>query len=415
MKSALLLSALIIFAAYLYSTVKSKYEASKYLFYDISYGPFTIKVSGKPIKNEGEHGGKVYFEHVTYKVFHDGKPVDFPNTENNTKHSTSLNMVMALSGTPVPTLLVAGQAYYLLFLENGVPVVEQIPLMYSLQFLDSQNGQPGPRLELFRKAELADLDKLDTYEGGRYLMISKNIMIDLQTHKTWDLNKNNQAVENYSFPQPEHALALSPNEKCIVFNAAFQTWNAPEEDCPDSEHALVVYDFAEDSGYLVKYDDTDTRLTSWQDVDSQWFNAYFEWKKSSTGDRLQLRKFEKLPNWTGRFSEEGAYYTLYPVKPGMLAVFLDFVLSQMGWSKDNILEEKSHEYTGHCFYLGSGTTKVDVVFKEDEQTLSFSKHLYDDKTPENIGIVKKIGDAFEAELSEGKHQEHFGRIIRRKY
>jgi len=125
MKSALLLSALIIFAAYLYSTLKSKYEASKYLFYDISYSPFTIKASGKPVNNEGEHGGKVHFEHVTYIVFHNGKPVDFPNTENNTKRSTSLEMVMTLSGTPVPTLLVAGQAYYLLYLENGVPVVEQ--------------------------------------------------------------------------------------------------------------------------------------------------------------------------------------------------------------------------------------------------------------------------------------------------
>ncbi|MEZ4827748.1 MAG: hypothetical protein R3C61_15910 [Bacteroidia bacterium] len=33
------------------------------------------------------------------------------------------------------------------------------------------------------------------------------------------------------------------------------------------------------------------------------------------------------------------------------------------------------------------------------------------KSPEYEALVKKIAEDFNAELSEGKHQEHFGRVI----
>ena len=55
--------------------------------------------------------------------------------------------------------------------------------------------------------------------------------------------------------------------------------------------------------------------------------------------------------------------------------------------------------------------KLDIGYKEDEQILTFSNYLYGMKTPENEALVKKIADAFNKELLEGKHQEHFGRIL----
>jgi hypothetical protein len=72
-----------------------------------------------------------------------------------------------------------------------------------------------------------------------------------------------------------------------------------------------------------------------------WFNTYFTWEKTPKGDRLQLRSLGKLPYWTGHYNLIDNYYTLYPVKPGMLPVHLDFVLTQMGWRKDNIVKDEA--------------------------------------------------------------------------
>ena len=195
----------------------------------------------------------------------------------------------------------------------------------------------------------------------------------------------------------------------MVFNAGFQSWNTPEKDLPDSEHALVVYDFEADKGYTVLYDDTDTRMKNIADIDLAWFNTYFEW--NANGDTLALKKWDQLPLWTGSYRERDNYYYLYPVKAGMVPVFRDFVLQNMGWNVSNILKDTTGEYTGQTIELGSGNTKLDITFQEDEQKISFSRNLYVEDSPEYKVLIPKIAKAFDAELSSGKHQEHFGRIM----
>lgn len=415
MKITLLIVSIVIVFAFIYSVAKGKLEKSNNLTKEIPYGPFTIKVSATTGKTFNINYGMVNYTNVAYSVYHNGKPIVFPGALQTNTGLPFMWAVYALSGAPDPTLIVGSQSLYMIYLKEGNPVVE--PLLQqsydfaSLQFLDSQNGQPGPYSEVYMKGEATDLDKLDSLEGGQFLLVSQHAVLDVHTRKTVELNKDNSAVENYSFPSPRGALAFSPDQKTIVFRAEFQSWNTQDEDLPDSEHALVAYNFETDSGYAVKYDDTDTRMANVQDIDYQWFSAYFEWEKSPTGDRLQLRKLEKLPNWMGKYDPRDNYYTIYPVQSGMLPVFLEFVLAQMGWSKENILEDKTAEYSGHTITLGSGEVKLNIGYQEDDRKLSFSKDLYVAMTPEYEVLVKKIADAFNAELREGKHQEHFGRVI----
>ena len=408
MKIALLLTALILCAAYFYSAAKDKRAASNNVSKEIQYGPFTIKVSATTGKRINMNYGMANYTNVAYAIFYDDHPIVFPNSLQNNTGLPFLWAVYALPGAPDPTLVAGSQSMYLVYLKDGVPVVEPIfkqgSDFASVQFLDSQNGQPGLYSEVFMKNEATDLEKLDSLDGGRYLLVSKHAVLDVQTRKIWEMNKNNNAVENYSFPSPNGALAFSPDQKSIVFHAEFQSWNTQAEDLPDSEHALVVYDFEKDSGYAVRYDDTDTRMTNPQNIDHRWFETYFEWKAFPTGDSLQLRQLEKLPNWIGQYDPRDNYYTIYPVKAGMLPVFLDFVLGQMGWSKDNIIEDKTAVYSGRTLTLGSGEVKLDINFQEDEQKMTLSKFAYVDKTPEYEALVKKMAEAFNAELSAGKHQ-----------
>ena len=411
MKIALVCTILLLVAAYFYF----KPAASNNFTKDLQYGPFTIRVSASTSKSFNINYGMVNTTSVAYAIFHDGKPIVFPGMLQNNTGLPFLWAVYALPGAPDPTLVAGSQSLYLIYLKNGVPVVEPILQQghdfASLQFLDSDNGQPGRYSEVFMKNKVADLEKLDSLEGGRYLMVSEHAVLDVQTRKIWVMNKDNHAVQNYSFPSPHGALAFSPDQKSIVFQAEFQSWNTGDKDLPDSEHALVAYDFEKDRGYAVEYDDTDTRMTSVGDIDRQWFDTYFEWNIVPEGDRLQQRQLKVLPNWTGKYNPQDNYYTLYPVKPGMVSVFLEFVLAQMSWTKVNIVQDTTGEYTGRRLNLGAGTVKLDIGFQEDEQKLTFSNYLYDEKTPENVTLVKKIAEAFNAELQEGKHQEHFGRIF----
>ncbi|MCB9080604.1 MAG: hypothetical protein H6555_02720 [Lewinellaceae bacterium] len=412
MKIILLLTAIILIAVYFYFNPGSSKSTST----DIPYGPFTVRVTATTGKTFNMNYGRVNYTNVAYAILYKGQPVVFPDALQNNTGLPFMWAVYALPGAPDPTLIAGSQSLFLVYLQKGEPIVKPILKQgydfASLQFLDSEEGQPGPYSEVFMKNETAHLDTLDRLEGGRFLMVSEHAILDVQTRKIWEMNKNNNDVENYSFPSPHGALAFSPDQKSIVFHAEFQSWNTPDENLPDSEHALVVYNFEKDSGYAVKYDDTDTRMTNTaQDVNRTWFSTYFAWNKSPEGDQLHLRELDQLPYWKGKYTPNDHYYTLYPVKPEMLPVFLDFVFGQMGWSKANILEEKTHEYTGHCLLLGSGEVKFDIRFKEDEQILTFSSYSYEEMTPEKVVRVKKIADAFNAELSSGKHQAYFGRIF----
>lgn len=414
MKQALYLTTAAFIAVYFFST---RLGDARSVEKDVAYGPFTIRSTASTSKQFNLNYGMVDQTSVALALLHNGKPVPFPNALQNNTGLPYLWRVYALPGTPDPTLIAGSQSLYLVYLKNGAPVVEPILEQghdfASLQFLDSDNGQPGPYQEVFARNEADELGKLDSIEGGRYLMVSEHAVLDVQTRAIRHFNTNNNDVENYSFPSPHGALAFSPDRESIVFRGEFQSWNASDEELPDSEHALIVYNFARDDGYAVRFDDTELRLLHVDGMDRQWFEKFFEWKKSPEGDRLRLRKLDKPPYWTGTFSVDDGYpyYTLYPVNAPMLSAFLIFLEQQTGWTKANIVEDKYHEYTGRIITFASGDKKFDVTLQEDAQTLQFSRHLYADPSPEYTAQVKKLADAFEAELATGKYQEHFGKII----
>jgi hypothetical protein len=396
-----------------YMLRKGKGPGTTSMHKEFAYGPFVIQADASTGKTYNINTGMSTYTNIGYSIWYEGKPVVFPGALQTNTGLPFLWRVYALPDAPIPTLVAGSQSLYLIYIKDGQamvePILEQSTDFASIQFLDSEQGQPGTFMEVFSKSDIQDMDHLDTLKGGRYLLLSGHAVLDIQTGKQMLFNKDNSAVDNYSYPQPNGAIAFSPDRKKIVFNAGFQSWNTEESKLPDSEHALVVYDFENDKAYSVLYDDTDTRMKNINDINLDWFNTYFEW--NANGDMLSLKKWDKLPYWTGSYREKDNYYYLYPVKAGMLPVFKDFVLHQMGWNETNIIRDTTSEYVGHKIELGSGATKLDIVFQEDEQQISFSKGLYENDSPEYKAIVEKIAKAFDQELLAGKHQEHFGRII----
>lgn len=415
MKIAIILAILVLITVSLFSKCSGTTESFEKT---ISYGPFEIRIEASSGKQFDLDKGKVGWTRVAYSIWHDGKPVPFPKELQSNTGLPYLWRVYALPGATDPTLLAGSQSLFLIYLQDGAPVVqpilEQNSDFASLQFLDSENGQPGPYTEVYARNSTDNLDLLDSLQGGRFLMIGKQAVLDVQTRRVRTFHTNNHDVDHYNFPTPHGALAFSPDQKSIVFRANFQTWDTADEDLPDTEKALVVYDYQEDNGYALVFDDNDLRLLDVDEMDYDWFERFFEWENSDSGGRLAIRKLEAPPYWSGRFKveyETNPYYTLYPVKDGMLPVFLALLEQHSGLRSSNIVEDKYHEYTGRIITFAADGLKFDVTFMEDSQTLLFGKHLYSEGNQEYVAKVKEIAEAFDAELALGKHQEHFGKII----
>ncbi|MDX1911306.1 MAG: hypothetical protein SFV22_07465 [Saprospiraceae bacterium] len=415
MKTAIALMVLGSLAVYLFFAFRNKGYIPKTAQMDIPYGPFTIRAVAQTGKQFNINSGMVSRTDVAYSVLYDGKPVEFPNAVQNNTGLPFLWRVYALTDAPDPTLIAGSQSLFLIYLKDQKPVVEPLLNQYhdfaSLQFLDSEQGQPGAYTEVYARSDLDKWQQIDSLKGGRLLMIGEHAVLDVKTRQLWYFNPNNEAVDNYSFPSPHGALAFSPDRKSIVFRAEFQSWNTENENLPASEHALVVYDYVSDKGYTVLFDDTETRMIRIDNADYQWFEQYFEWLETPEGDRLQRRKLDKLPNWTGRYNPEDHFYTLYPVTPGILPVFLDFLMRETGMTRAHIVKDETHEYTGHCLDFSKENIHLSVSFHEFDRKLTFSRNIYHEKNQDLEALVKSMAEKFDAELASGKHQEHFGLVI----
>lgn len=406
----------LVVASILLYLIFSKRLGAKSIEKELTYGPFTIKAIATTGYSPHVNKGIIEQTDVAYSIFYEGQPVRFPEKLETNTGLPFLWKVYALPGAPSPSLIAGSQSLYLIYIKDKTlvmePLVEQSSDFASVQFLDSENGQPGPFNEVSMENDPAEMETLDQLEGGRFLMVSEHAILDVQTLEIRQFNTQKKILDNYYFPFPHGALGFSPDRTSIVFHAEFDNWDAQKADLPETEHGLMVYNFLKDDGYAVPYNDTETRMIDTQNIDANWLNAFFEWKQDQKGNpKLQLRQLEKAPPWIGKYNPEDHYYTLYPVKPEMFPVFLNFVLNQMGWTEANILEDQTGEYTGRKMVLASDGLKLDINFEEDEQKMTFSKHLYAETSPEYIELVKKIASAFDHELKAGKHQEHFGRII----
>lgn len=414
MKLPIFLLVGILVMAYLYAMVRR--GSSSHFSKDIPYGQFTVRIQAIKQKNLNLQHGIVNVTNVAYTIWYAGKPIVFPEALQNNTGLPFLWAVYALPGTPTPTLVAGSQSLYLISGQDGKPLVEPLveqgSSFASLQFLDGANGQPGPFYEVAMKQKMPDLDTLESLAGGRYLMVSEQAVLDVATGRIWRFNRHKLPLADYGFPNPHGALAFSPDQQSIVFKAQYQGGNTPVENWPDSEYALVVYHFKKDSGYVVPFDPTATRMNGhFADFNQPWFTTFFAWKKEPAGERLEVRQLQEPPNWTGQYDPSDHYYTLYPVKPSLLPILVDFVLAQMGWSKDQILQDTRGEYAGHCVKLGDGAVALEVCYRADDRKLTLSKELYATQTPEYAALVKKIATAFNAELAGGHHQVYFGRVL----
>lgn len=374
---------------------------------EIAHGPFTVRLERFSSWSFNMNVGR-QVEHISirYSVWYRGQPVAFSEQLQTNTGFRHLWRVYILQDAPSPTLLAGSQSLYLIYEKDGAavvsPVEEQGTDFANLQWLDARDGQPAPSNDVFMADENTPMDRLDTLAGGEYLLVNRHYVLHVPTLEKFACNPNNEAIDNYSYSRD--ALAFSPDRRTIVFPAEYQTWNSPEK--TPFRKGLFAFDFTEGKGYVVPFGKTETRLYDDQEITPAWFETYFEWQKTDGADLLIKKRLPNPPLWTGRFGDIG--YNLFPVKPDMQALLLQFTFDHLHWTREQIREESYHEYTGRRIRIGRDGIFLEVVQKGD--VVSLSRDLYDGDETRNLEKVREIGAAFNALLEQGRYQDYFTEI-----
>ncbi|HEX5111244.1 MAG TPA: hypothetical protein VFV79_00240 [Saprospiraceae bacterium] len=365
-------------------------------------GPFTIETTTQKGKTWNINYGRVPYSSSSYSVYYKDQPIGFGAKLETNTGVPGVWRVFLLKDSPTPALIAGSQSLYLVTIENDQPVVktlfEQGYDFAAVQWLDSENGQPGIYREIFSSDE-RDTDLELT--GGRYLAISHAVVLDTKTFTVYPFNTNNDMIDEY-YPDQHKAIAFSPDSTQIVYGAA-------KQNADGYSYGLICYDFKAGTKYLVPYDKLKFRMYDPFKLQVEWMNDFFEWNKNPQGEmRLQIKALEKMPYHKGTIEFErfpGYQYKLFPVKMELMDKLFTFVQQELHLDTAKVTrvnEEFNHSITflqeGRTFVIEYGKYGNDLVLYEDNNDTPFEI---------NKVIIQRIGKGFNELLNQGRYQEFF--------
>ena len=365
-------------------------------------GPFTIETITRHGSSFNMNYGRVKTTTISYEVKYKNEPLRMSDKLEVNTGLPGIWRVFYLKDAPRPTLLLGSQSLYLATEENNKvtvkPVLEQNYDFASVQWLDSEAGQPGIYREIYSSDEA---DKDTELSGGRYMVISRAAVLDVHTLSIYPFNPNNELTDGY-YNDQHAAIAFSPDSTQFATSGSMQ--NATGYD-----FAFIVYDFKSGSSYAVPYSTRELHIANAFELSSELFNDFFEWVKTDQGTlRLQKKKLDKPPFRKGRLVFErwpGYSYIMNPVDSTMKTILADYIMEKSGLTKEQMVQD-TQEYSN----------KISFTFKGNDYILQHGEYGGDlrlrcdgnvSDLKENQIFVTEIAKGFNAILNEGKYQDLF--------
>jgi len=369
----------------------------------LNYGPFVVKAETVSGRRFNANYGVVTESTIRYSVWYKDKLIQYPNAlQNNTGYS-HLWRVYILEGAPKPTLIAGSQSLFMINEENSQAVVTTLDTQDSdfagFQFLDGPGGQPGLPVPLYMDSHLK---RVDTLKGGDYLLINKILLLHIPDLTKTTLQNQKRTVDDYYFMQAGGVVAVSPDKRNLVFMAGKTI------DGPAFIYGMIVYDdYTTRNEYLIPYDRTLTRSIELNFDDREWFKTYFEWVKDRDDHyRLQLRKYDVLPFWLGHYADKGVVYQLTPVNNEMQQLFADFILNELGLTKEAI--HPGGQYSSNMMVIHKDDHKLKLWLRpEDKIVVLMPDESFGPKSDAQVKMIHQLGDAFNKRLSAGEFQRNF--------
>lgn len=368
-------------------------------------GPFTIETITKTGKTWNVNYGRVPYTNISYAVKYKDKPLQFSDKLETNTGVPGIWRVFFLKEAPTPTLLIGSQSLYLVQLQNDQPVIQPLHVQSSdfasVQWLDSEAGQPGICREIFSSDEY---DRDNVLSGGKYLSLSGAAVLDTRTFELYPFNTNNEWIDGYSIAR-KNIVAFSPDSTQVVCCGQ----KNDEVDYMKTNYAWVCFNFKDKTAYSVPFDSKSLHMKSEDRIDGEWFADHFEWIKSREGQfRLQAIIRDTLAPQKGKlfFERYRRYqYELDPVKEPMIEHVFQFIKNELQLDTSKVTrttEQYNDKYT--------------IPYQQTQLILEYGKYgndliLYEDggNSPyeANKLLIQQIGKGFNAQLNQGKYQDEF--------
>lgn len=382
----------------LFSFCRSK-DSNRPSVETVENGPFTLLRKRVTETRYDMNYGRRKSVYSKYEVLYKGQAVTFPAALQVNTGYASIWKAFTLSEAPQPAIIAGSQSMYLITEEGGAakvfPLSEQNSSYASVQWLDAENGQPGLKQEIYITEDTSATLALS---GGEYLLVNRSTVLHVPDLKVYSFRQSVDLTDNY---YSNDVVAFSPDRQEIVFSGSKQS---PEQ-YDKFIYALLVYNFKTNEAYAVPFDQTETRLHRPEYITSDWLNTYFEWDHSS-GDKAVLKKqqLSPLPYWQGLYTKTFSY-ELNPVKAEMQPVLLEFVKTIFALEDSDIEQRSYGDYKPYLVNIEGH--QFELWYMEDLNSISFSPNFQEKDTKEIRRIIKKLGDAFNEELRQGKYQDLF--------
>lgn len=366
-------------------------------------GPFTLETNTHRGKRFDLNYGRVNQTTITYEVKYKGKPLKVVGEDLETNTGLpGIWRVFYLKSALEPALILGSQSLYLVTIENEQPTLKSLYSQggdfASVQWLDSEGGQPGVYKEVYGSDEF---DQDPELSGGHFMAISRSVVLDTKTFDIYPFNTNKEWIDGFSITYNE-ALAFSPDSAQIVYLGH----KSNPDDYKISLYALLSYNFRTGETYAVPFQRDVVRLKNFEMAAPMWVADYFDWKKNEAGGfRLSIKEFSTPPNVKGVLKHErykGSTYHLNPVMEPMLDHLLAYIVKEYKISDEGIIQDKQ-EYK-HIVTINIGDKNLTLTYGEYGDDLVLVQHNIIDYK-QNKELITKIGLGFNAILAQGQYQD----------
>ena len=356
----------------------------------LQHGPFEIVMKTRRIGAGGfpnTSGNPFKTTPVSsFEVRLDGERVTLP------ARGDSFWTVLRIEGAPQPALLISAGPMHLLTVAQGRLNVQSLGGdAADVQWLDSQDGQPGP-IERFGPAQ-KDIEADTGLRGGRYLLIDRRVVLDVssltvKSVEPWIVGGLNASTQM--------AVSLSPRRTLFAMPAS-----GTSGERRDAQGALAI-DLVRGGTQAVILG-AQVAPRDAQEPQGEWFGRHFEWITGPGGiEQLRVRPLP-LP-WKKRGAQvvfgETREYHVRRVKPELATALAGLM---RGRFKAEPQADVDRLGAGHYLLHGCGSRLL-LGARADRLVLYAP-------TPSEAPWVRcqqdivQIAAAFDAELAAGRHDQ----------
>ncbi|HEX7707221.1 MAG TPA: hypothetical protein VF701_12250 [Thermoanaerobaculia bacterium] len=316
-----------------------------------------------------------------YSITHRGAPFRFVGKAgllvDTEAEYEQFNAVITFTSTEPVILVNVGDAnnrsfFYLLREAEGKPQAIYLGEASGGVAADWLDAAPGsPRLERKLGIHRAHL------EGGRYLLLGNDTVLDTTTLEAFPLEKSSLFLLPHEAP-----LMISPDRKSFVRFAS-----------QDDDLHLVVFDFVSPKTYSVPIVRTTMRYNDLQSIDAAWIDHHLEWKD---GLLVPRESFAPLRH-RGRLTTDAESYREYrvqPVRQEMQTAVVDFLRETM---KGTLLPRREYSSTDIISVDGQN---VNVMFTGQHVGVWMDRG-------QDSSLMIRIAADFDAALAGGSYDSFF--------